>query len=72
MKCEICGAPATHLCRTCGKWLCNSGDCAKAAAGESIVKHPIKTAAQVIRHPVETAGVARRILLPPTPTHGGR
>ena len=66
MMCAICGAGATHVCKSCGKWLCDSRDCARAAAGAEVSNHPVKTAAFAIRHPVEAARVAIK-MLPPAP-----
>lgn len=69
-NCEICGQTATHKCRTCGKWLCNSQACARRAAGDELRQHPARAVRQIVTHPLETSRVAARILLPPTP--GGR
>ena len=66
MSCAICGGDSTHLCKSCGKWLCDSRDCARAAAGDQVVKHPVKTAAFVASHPVQAARIAIN-LLPPAP-----
>jgi hypothetical protein len=68
--CYYCGAAATHLCRTCGHWLCDAGACARRAAAGELVSHPARAAAFVVRHPVQTAQVVRRAaqdLLPPMP-----
>jgi hypothetical protein len=70
MNCYYCGAPATHLCGQCGKWLCNGSSCARRAAAGEIINHPVKTAAFVARHPVQAARIARTAaqdLLPPSP-----
>jgi hypothetical protein len=75
MNCYYCGAAATHLCKQCGHWLCDSGVCARRAAAGEIVNHPIQSAAFAIRHPVQAAQVVRRAaqdLLPPAPGNGRR
>lgn len=71
--CYVCGAPATHLCKSCGKWLCDSRDCARTAAGAQLSNHPVKTAAFAIAHPIDATRAARHILIgpPAAPTHGG-
>lgn len=73
-ECYYCGAPATHLCRQCGHWLCDAGACARRAAAGEIAAHPARTAAFAVAHPVEAARVVKRAaqdLLPPSPTRRG-
>jgi hypothetical protein len=67
MTCSICGARATHLCKSCGKWLCDSRECARRAAMGEIIHHPVRAASFLLAHPLESARVAGLILGPPKP-----
>jgi hypothetical protein len=58
-NCEICGAPATHFCRGCGKWLCDKMSCNTRAAAAAVVKNPveaIKRAPDAIAHAGDVLG----------------
>lgn len=48
-KCERCGAPATHFCTACGKWLCHRMSCQARSAARALVEHPVRSI-QVVRN----------------------
>ena len=55
MNCEICGAPATHLCTGCGKYLCDSIACAAKGAASAIRSNPVqavKSAPAAVAHAI--------------------
>jgi hypothetical protein len=56
VNCYYCGRPATHLCKNCGRWLCDRGECGARAATEVLPGAPTMVRFAV-RHPIRTARI---------------